>query len=50
MIPEIEGLIEELKELMETAIGDSRGHYKRRIAVMLKILLKIEALAVDLRK
>lgn len=50
MIPEIEGKIEELKEYMEVVIADSRGRYKERVRVMLKMLLEIEAQAVELRK
>ena len=50
MIPEIEGLIENLKELMQDVIDNSRGHYKRRVQAMLDQLEKIAQLALELRK
>lgn len=50
MIPEIEGLIEELKEYMNQVILSSRGHYKKRVLIMLGLLTKIEKLAMELRR
>lgn len=50
MIPEIEGLIDELKEYMNEVIAGSRGHYKKRVLIMLGFLTKIEKLAMELRR
>lgn len=49
MIPEIEGDIEELMEMMMVVIATSRGHYKKRVQAMYRQLLKIQAQAVRLR-